>query len=37
MQSIYTDGENYYCPIKRYHIDNDKALCRYCVAKETDI
>ncbi|RAP44140.1 DUF2115 family protein [uncultured Methanosphaera sp.] len=32
MVSIYTDGEKYYCPVKKYNIDNEKAVCRYCIA-----
>lgn len=36
MVSIYTDGENYYCPVKKFHIDNPKATCRYCIAKMVD-
>ncbi len=32
--SIYDDGENYYCPIKKYHVNNNKAICKYCIAKE---
>lgn len=34
MVSISTDGENYYCPVKKFHIKNDKAVCKYCIAKE---
>lgn len=36
MVSVYTDGENYYCPVKKFHINNPKATCRYCIAKITD-
>ncbi len=31
--SIYCDGKNYFCPVKKYHMDNDKALCKYCIAQ----
>ncbi|WP_069592070.1 DUF2115 family protein [Methanosphaera sp. WGK6] len=34
--SIYSDGENYYCPVKKYHINNEKAVCRYCIARTTE-
>ncbi|WP_455646023.1 DUF2115 family protein [Methanosphaera sp.] len=34
--SIYSDGENYYCPVKKYHIDNEKAVCRYCIARNAE-
>lgn len=33
LQTIYSDGEDYYCPVKKYHIDNPNALCKYCIAK----
>ena len=33
--NIYTDGVNYYCPIKKYHMENKDALCKYCIAKTT--
>jgi uncharacterized protein (UPF0305 family) len=33
--SIFSDGLNYYCPIKHYHIDDDNALCNICIAKAT--
>ena len=31
--SIHYDGENYYCPVKKYHINDEKSLCRICIAK----
>lgn len=34
LKSIRFDGNNYYCPIKKYHMDNKNALCKYCIAKE---
>ena len=33
--NIYTDGVNYYCPIKKYHMESKDALCKYCIAKTT--
>ncbi len=36
MVSVYTDGENYYCPVKKFHINNPQATCKYCIAKITD-
>lgn len=27
------DGKYYYCPIKKYHINNSNAICKYCIAK----
>ena len=31
--SIYYDGTNYYCPVKKYHINDEKSLCKICIAK----
>lgn len=31
--SIYYDGRNYYCPVKKYHINDEKSLCKICIAK----
>lgn len=31
--STFCDGKNYYCPIKKYHITNEKSICKYCIAK----
>ncbi|MBE6494239.1 MAG: DUF2115 domain-containing protein [Methanosphaera stadtmanae] len=36
MVSVFTDGENYYCPVKKFHINNPQATCKYCIAKITD-
>ncbi|MBQ6220560.1 MAG: DUF2115 family protein [Methanosphaera sp.] len=36
LKSIYFDGNDYYCPIKKFHINNKKALCKYCIAKVTE-
>lgn len=36
MVSIYSDGKEYYCPIKKYHITSKKSVCRYCIAKEAE-
>ena len=33
LVSIYTDGKDYYCPIKKHHLDNENAVCKYCIAK----
>lgn len=30
-------GEEYYCPVKDKQEDNDEALCRFCIAKQTDL
>lgn len=32
QKGIYTDGQDYYCPIKKYHLNNQDALCKYCIA-----
>ena len=32
QKSIYTEGQEYYCPIKKYHLNNQDALCKYCIA-----
>ncbi|AWX32800.1 DUF2115 family protein [Methanosphaera sp. BMS] len=34
LKSISYDGENYYCPIKKHHVENENAICKYCIAKE---
>lgn len=34
--SIYSDGIDYYCPVKKFHLNNEKSLCRICVAKSTE-
>ena len=31
--SIYCDGNNYFCPVKKNHINNEKSVCKYCIAK----
>ncbi len=31
--SIYYDGKDYFCPIKKNHINNEKSVCKYCIAK----
>lgn len=31
-KSIYTDEMEYYCPVKKYHLEDDDALCKYCIA-----
>lgn len=31
--SIRYDGTNYYCPVKKYHLNNEKSLCKICIAK----
>lgn len=31
--NIYFDGKNYYCPVKKHHINNKKSLCNICIAK----
>ncbi len=31
--SIYCDGNDYFCPIKKNHINNEKAVCKYCIAQ----
>ncbi len=36
LQTIYSDGENYYCPVKKYHLDNPNSICKYCIAKIAD-
>lgn len=33
IRSIYYDGTYYYCPIKKYHINNENSLCKYCIAR----
>ena len=33
--NIYADGVNFYCPIKKYHMESKDALCKYCIAKTT--
>ncbi|RAP52567.1 MAG: hypothetical protein BZ138_02705 [Methanosphaera sp. rholeuAM270] len=33
---IEKKGKYYYCPIKKYHITNDNALCKYCIAKTVE-
>lgn len=30
---IYKEDKIYYCPIKRYHMNDNEALCKYCIAK----
>lgn len=37
MLSVYTDGVDYYCPVKKYHINSSEAVCKYCIAKEADV
>lgn len=34
LKSISYDGKHYYCPIKKHHIDNENAICKYCIARE---
>jgi len=31
--NVYKKGKYYYCPVKKYHIVNNKSLCKYCIAK----
>ncbi len=31
--SIYCDGIDCYCPVKKFNLNNEKALCKICVAK----
>lgn len=33
--SIYYDGMSYYCPVKKYHVNDKKSLCNICIAKST--
>lgn len=35
-KNIYTDGQEYYCPVKRTHLNNKDALCKYCIAHIID-
>ncbi|MDF1531773.1 MAG: DUF2115 domain-containing protein [ANME-2 cluster archaeon] len=30
-------GEDYYCPVREKQEDNNEALCKFCVAKQTDM
>ena len=30
-------GDHYYCPVKDKQKDNDEALCRFCVARQTQM
>lgn len=30
--SIYYDGNNYFCPVKKYHVNSTKSVCKYCIA-----
>ena len=30
--SIYCDGRDYFCPIKKYHMNSVKSVCKYCIA-----
>ncbi len=34
--SIYCDGLDYYCPVKKFHLNNKKSLCKICVAKVSE-
>jgi uncharacterized protein (UPF0305 family) len=36
LKSISFDGKYYYCPIKKYHMNDEKSICRYCIAREVD-
>ena len=36
LVTIYSDGKDYYCPVKKFHVDNPNAICRYCISKTTD-
>lgn len=36
LVSINFDGKDYYCPVKKYQIKNDNALCKYCIAKKSE-
>ncbi len=36
QESIYCDGKICYCPVKKYHLNNDKALCKICIAKPAE-
>ncbi len=33
--SVYKEGSDYYCPIKKYHMNDENALCKICIAKNT--
>lgn len=33
---IYKKGNDYYCPVKKYHINNNEAVCKYCIAKKIE-
>ncbi|WP_323737177.1 DUF2115 family protein [Methanosphaera sp. ISO3-F5] len=32
-KKVYKKGKYYYCPMKKYHITNNKSVCKYCIAK----
>lgn len=34
--SISYDGTNYFCPVKKYHINDEKSLCNICIAKSNE-
>lgn len=36
LVTIYSDGKDYFCPVKKFHIDNPNAICRYCISKIAD-
>lgn len=36
LKRMSYDGEHYYCPIKKHHMNNENAICKYCIAREID-
>ncbi len=34
--NVYKKRGNYYCYVKKNHVDDDNSLCRYCVAKPVE-
>lgn len=36
LVTIYADGEDYFCPVKKHHMNNPNAMCKYCISKPTD-
>lgn len=30
---VYKEGNDYYCPVKKYHTSTSKSVCKYCIAK----
>lgn len=31
--SVYSDGNEYFCPIKKHHMSDEKSVCKYCIAR----